>query len=356
MPRRDYEVVVADEIEALPLRARVALAARCARRSGPWVGAWGNSEAMLLVDAVEAYAAARPVDLASEALTNAREVALKRAQFEGDTEIYAPEHTGYAIVAAFDAARAHQSTEITANVVRAVNEAGFGIRRFVGLKLQYHEREEIRRDFELLVRVSERERWNDDTPVRPEFFSPEAILERHILLAVNDLCVKLCELIAADARALSFIEWREVERVVAMAFKGLGFEVELTRPAKDGGKDIIARCELRGDIHVYYVEVKHWRSGKKAGPREVNHFVEINVRDHTKGGLFLSTSGYAPAVYVRLAEIGQRRIQLGNSETVVSLCQQFVRHQGSAVWQVVDILPEVVFKQLTQSPPLKTMQ
>jgi restriction endonuclease len=359
--RPDYEGVIADEIDSLPIKARIAFGARWARHSAPWVCAWGRHEGderavEQLVKAAEDHAAARPVNLYSHELACARDVVVKRAELESDSEIRPAEHTAYAVIAAFDAARAIDPTEITTHATKAVNEAGFGIRRFVGMKLEFHARDDIRNELQLLERASKHERWTDQTPVRPEFFSPDAMVERHILLAANDLCIDLCKLVAANVRVLNFVEWREVERIVATAFEGLGFEVELTPAAKDGGKDIIARCELRGHLHTYYIEVKHWRSGKRVSMKELSHFIQVNVRCRTDGALFLSTSGYTSTVHERLAEVTQRRLQLGDNETIVSLCQQFVRQQGCAIWRSVDVLPSAVFAQLAGLASVPSVQ
>jgi hypothetical protein len=57
---------------------------------------------------------------------------------------------------------------------------------------------------------------------------------------------------------------------------------------------VIATVRLGVERRVYYIEIRHWRSGKSPGPQHVGDFVEINLRDHTHGGLFLSSSGFAP--------------------------------------------------------------
>jgi HJR/Mrr/RecB family endonuclease len=52
--------------------------------------------------------------------------------------------------------------------------------------------------------------------------------------------------IAKDPSALSRLEWFDIERMVAEVFDGLGFNVTLTPPAKDRGKDVILQFTLRG--------------------------------------------------------------------------------------------------------------
>jgi len=54
--------------------------------------------------------------------------------------------------------------------------------------------------------------------------------------------------------------------LVAVLVSDLGFEeVELTPPAKDGGRDIIAKARnpKTGWTETYLFECKHWVAGKK---------------------------------------------------------------------------------------------
>lgn len=197
---------------------------------------------------------------------------------------------------------------------------------------------------DLLVVAATREGWTERDVISPSFFSLDADVERRVMLIVNELCVGLCELVAQHHDALRHIEWRQVEELVAVALKGIGFHVTLTPGAKDGGKDVIATCCIHGRVRTYYVEIKHWRSRKRVGANELEQFVEVNVRDRTDGGLFLSTSGYTDTVFSRRAEITRQRIKLGRDAKVASLCQHFVQRRKQAIWESVDVLPQILFE------------
>ncbi|MEM9456937.1 MAG: restriction endonuclease [Myxococcota bacterium] len=86
-----------------------------------------------------------------------------------------------------------------------------------------------------------------------------------VALAVESLARELILLIIKQRSALREIEWRDLERVIATAFEGIGSHVELTPPAKDGGKDIVLTCSENGIRRQYVVEIKHWVSGKQVG-------------------------------------------------------------------------------------------
>ncbi|MBI3818859.1 MAG: restriction endonuclease [Planctomycetes bacterium] len=210
-------------------------------------------------------------------------------------------------------------------------------------------RDEIVGDYELLQEIHTRESWGEaNKPSAWVLFgadsTTDALIERRVLFAINDMCVSLCELIAKNRTSLAHVEWRDLERVVALALGGLGFDISLMPGTKDGGKDVVAQVNLCGRRRTYYIEIKHWRSGKLLGPSTIDTFVEVNAHDRTDGGLFLSTSGFAPAVYSQLAEISQTRIRLGTDIKVITLCQHFVRNRKSSVWQAKEVLPSVLFE------------
>jgi hypothetical protein len=338
-------VLSASEVASLPVRASLALAARSARRCADlvcgWPGHTPDERAAVdsLVTGAERYSSGLQVVLESPVYCDALKTVIAVGEYEKDCEIYPPYHAALSVAAAYHACTASTASERINEVVYAVEKAAFAIRRFTDGGLVFPAVTPMRAEFDLLLRTARNESWMDETPVGPDLFAVDATLEQHVALAINDLCVKLCSLIAEHPRALNLLDWRRLEEIVATALSGLGYRVELTPPSKDGGKDVIARCEIAGRLETYYVEIKHWISGKRVGMGEVSSFVEVNVRDGTQGGLFLSTTGYTNAVYAQLAEISWRSLMLGNDETIISLCQRFVWTKGQAMWQAVDVLP-----------------
>ncbi|MCB9314498.1 MAG: restriction endonuclease [Lewinellaceae bacterium] len=171
----------------------------------------------------------------------------------------------------------------------------------------------------------------------------EDISLNEVALVIKALSDQLCELVAKNADALNQIEWRDLERVVATTLEKLGFKVELTPPAKDGGKDVIASCIVENKEMRFYIEIKHWKKGGRPGLKHISEFIELNVRESTNGGLFLSSSGYTLDVYSQLSEIKYQHVHLGQKEKIVSLCQQYVkRKQGLWVSQLP--LPDLLFE------------
>ena len=159
----------------------------------------------------------------------------------------------------------------------------------------------------------------DDTP------SPS------VVMLVDRLARGLIELIAVHGSTLREIEWRDLERVLATAFDGLGFDVELTPSSKDGGKDLVLHCAEQGTNKRYAVEVKHWVSGKRVGHKELLKFVEVVANENHDAGLFLSTSGFSRTAYKAEAHFEHRRVRLAGEDKVIRICQMFVAAQSGVL-------------------------
>jgi restriction system protein len=163
---------------------------------------------------------------------------------------------------------------------------------------------------------------------------------------MNQLCYGLARSVANNPRALDQIEWRELEKLLAHVLDRLGFDVVLTPPSKDGGKDVIASCVLSGHQHTYIVEIKHWRSGKLVGDNEVNEFIQVVTSENRTHGLFISSSGFNSSVVERLLDIRKSKVTLDGEAKIVALCKSYERNQ-SGLWTTSPPLPEVFLRSLT---------
>lgn len=129
----------------------------------------------------------------------------------------------------------------------------------------------------------------------------------------------LIEKIVDNPKFLDGVDWRTFERLMANVFEGIGFDVVLTPPSKDGGKDIVLCCMSRGTKKKYFIELKHWPSGDKVSDRHVQKF-EIIVSQNADAGLLLSTSGFTKSV----TKIKRNKVYLGDKKLVVALCETYL--------------------------------
>lgn len=167
-------------------------------------------------------------------------------------------------------------------------------------------------------------------------------IETEVRIILRDLSAKLARLIAADKGALAHLEWRDVERVVAEVFDGLGFAVTLTPGSKDGGKDVVLGCTVKGVQAEYYVEIKHWRSSTKVGSGAVEKLLKVIVNEKKAGGLFLSTYGFTENAFEQLTTIDRQKLRFGDQDRIVTFCQTYVKAKAG-LWSPPANLGEVLF-------------
>lgn len=202
---------------------------------------------------------------------------------------------------------------------------------------------------------SVRDAFRKSTPVNIELMDLDALrswvgrLEEVPSVDINQinairqtLSREFIRLIAKNPRYLDAIEWREMERLLAEVFEGLGFDARLTPGSKDGGKDIILSCRVGTRSHTYYVEVKHWRSGHGVGYSILKDFVNVVVNEEVNGGLFLSTYGYCSNAIESLTEVQRQTVRIGAEEKVVALCKSYVK-ATTGIW-TPEVLTDMLFE------------
>ncbi|WP_374453834.1 restriction endonuclease [Phenylobacterium sp.] len=170
----------------------------------------------------------------------------------------------------------------------------------------------------------------------------EPDVSAEITRILKDVSRRFAEMIARNPQALDNLEWRDVERVVAEIFDGLGFGAQLTPPAQDGGKDVVLTCEVNGLSAQYYIEVKHWRSKTKVGAAAVKDFIKVIAREKKAGGIFLSTYGYTANAFEELVEIDRKNVRFDGQDRVVTLCQTYVKAKAG-IWSPPSDLSSLLF-------------
>lgn len=159
---------------------------------------------------------------------------------------------------------------------------------------------------------------------------------------IKDLSAKLALEIAKNPKALDDIEWRDLERIIAEIFSGLGFDAELTPSSKDGGKDVIVTSKIEGTTKSYIIEIKHWRSNQKVGTDYIREFINVVMREKRESGLFLATYGFAGNAIESLSEIERRRVKCGEKNKIHVLCQHYSK-ASSGLWSQSTSLPDLLF-------------
>lgn len=164
-----------------------------------------------------------------------------------------------------------------------------------------------------------------------------------LYIVIQDFSRRLIKMVVEDPSILEKLEWRRVEETLAEVCVGLGFdEVELTPPAKNGGKDIVARCWIVGKKRRYFVEVKHWIRNK-VGSDVVRDFVTIVVHAGADKGLILATTGYTATAFEGLTEFERLVVRAGNGSKMLSLFQTYIRVKSGLYKPTRIELPGLLF-------------
>lgn len=157
--------------------------------------------------------------------------------------------------------------------------------------------------------------------------------------AVSTLSKKLTQIISEHGEnALDYIEWRQLEALIAEIFSGLGFETELTPPSKDGGKDVVVTYHG----YRYLIEIKHWKAPNKVGSNELSDFLQVIVNEKSDGGLYLSTSGYCSNAFEQLKVITKKPVNYQGTKKIISLVNTYEKVQ-SGVWSKPLTIEELLF-------------
>lgn len=192
-------------------------------------------------------------------------------------------------------------------------------------------------------KVTYQELWDWIDATIPDSEQDNERIHSQIIAAITNLSKQLARLIASDPSGLQDLEWRDMERMLAEVFQGLGFDVTLTPSSKDGGKDLILECIVQGDKQSYVVEVKHWRSGQHVGKRYISDFINVVANENRDGGLYLATYGYSGNAFEALTEVDRQSIKLGVDKKIISLCRTYIKAE-SGIWLAPSVLSDLLFE------------
>jgi len=149
---------------------------------------------------------------------------------------------------------------------------------------------------------------------------------------------KFAELIATDINYLDNIEWRDLERILGEALSTIGFQVKVTQPSKDGGKDIIVYLDVYNEKYSFIIELKHWRSGKRVNLSPVEKFLRVVINEKRTGGLFLASYGYTEDCIEAIASFKRYNLNLGDGNKIYSIFQIYKQKIGGRVLAPVELL------------------
>lgn len=124
-----------------------------------------------------------------------------------------------------------------------------------------------------------------------KLFVPE---QKKIITGLQSGIILLLKEIEKAPNIVYSIKSREFEELIAYVFKREGFEVELTKQTRDGGRDIIA---LKNDLGIplkYIIECKRWANDRPVSVDIVRALYGVQMHEGANKSVVATTSYFSP--------------------------------------------------------------
>ena len=125
--------------------------------------------------------------------------------------------------------------------------------------------------------------WHFDLDLAPKHGA------QPILSIVSFVDERLIAELYRDPEQLKTIDRRRFEEVVAQVFHGFGYDVELTKRTRDGGKDIIAISRREFEAR-YLIQCKRPDPGNPVAVTTVRELYGVTVDDQATKGIIVTTT------------------------------------------------------------------
>lgn len=128
------------------------------------------------------------------------------------------------------------------------------------------------------------EYWSDKINLNSRVSNDDATLNRAMPILLNKIWTN-----PAILKEIPFQDSRIIEEIVAEVFSGFGYQVELTKRTRDGGKDIIALRKRDGNNKKILIECKHWSN--KINVKVIRELIGVAVtQGEMPTGIILATT------------------------------------------------------------------
>ena len=121
------------------------------------------------------------------------------------------------------------------------------------------------------------------------FSLPTSIIIPKLVVSVQQA---LIDIIERDPRRIFSISSRQFEEVIAEVFAKRGFDVELTKQTRDGGRDIVAIGSSMGIRHKYLIECKRYAPSRNVSIAAVQRLYGVKIAERANKAILATTSGF----------------------------------------------------------------
>lgn len=140
---------------------------------------------------------------------------------------------------------------------------------------------------------------------------------------VPDPIIDIYEQILHNPKSVYSLATWEFEELVAEVFRRNGFNANVTQRTRDGGRDVIATCEIGGVTYTTYFECKRQGPTSPVTVEIVRSLYGVMERDRIDKGVIVTSSRFTQDA-VKEAKRFNGRIQLIDFERL----QQLMRRRG----------------------------
>jgi hypothetical protein len=126
---------------------------------------------------------------------------------------------------------------------------------------------------------------------KSQLFVPE---QKKIITGIESGILLLLNEIESSPNIVFSIKSREFEELIAYVFKKEGFEVQLTKQTRDGGRDIIA---LKNDLGIplkFIIECKRWANDRPVSVDIVRALYGVQMQEGANKSVVATTSYFSP--------------------------------------------------------------
>lgn len=127
--------------------------------------------------------------------------------------------------------------------------------------------------------------------------------------------------ILLDPQSVYALESWEFEQLVAEVYNRNGFNTKVTQRTRDGGRDVIASCEVAGVTYSTYFECKQQGPSNPVGVNIVRGLYGVMERDRIDKGVIVTTSRFTRDA-IKEAELFNGRIMLVNYQELQRLMRR----------------------------------
>lgn len=165
----------------------------------------------------------------------------------------------------------------------------------------------------------EEELENDNDEIKQEKNKSNIILldeATKVQLAIKSIFTNNDEIFKIPSRLF--------EEIVAELMYKKGYEVELTKATRDGGRDIIALKKMDGFINRFLVECKRYKKENLVDIRIIRELAYVVEKEKANKGIIFTTSSFTKDA-MKEADDLKYRMELKNGNHVIDYINQYMQ-------------------------------